>query len=108
RTIDATELRRIDSRIDRVRITWSDGDADASETLFERRQTLRQWMPRVAAVGSFVESTAWTLPRAVLPWSLSSGPQVRVNDFRVLRIESECGGAGVLVFVENFLPRLTA
>ena len=39
RAIDAAELWRIDSRINRVRITRSDCDADASETLFERRQT---------------------------------------------------------------------
>src|SRR6185369_10627561 len=65
-------------------------------------------MPGVAAISSFVKPAAGALPRAVLPWALTRGPQVSVNDFRVLRIESERDRAGVLVFVENFLPRLAA
>src|SRR6185295_1449656 len=65
-------------------------------------------MPGVAAVSGFVKPAAGTLPRAVFPRPLTRRPQVSVNDFRVLRIEGERDRAGVLVFVENFLPRLAA
>ncbi len=99
RTIDAAELRRIDSCVDCVWITRSNCDPDASESLFESWQTVCQLTPGVAAVSCFVETAARALPRAVLPGTLPRRPKIRVDDFRIPRIESERDGAGVLVLI---------
>src|SRR4029079_3436094 len=62
-------------------------------------------MPRVTAVSCLVETAARTLPRAVLPRSLSRRPKICVDDFRIAWIESERDGSGVLVLIKNLLPR---
>src|ERR1043166_5795077 len=83
-------------------------DPNAPRSLFKSGQAVCQWAPGVAAIGGLVESAARSLPRAIFPRSLSRRPKVRVDDFRIAWIESECDGAGVLVLIENLLPVFTA
>src|SRR5260370_40482785 len=45
---------------------------------------------------------------AALPRRNARGPQRGVNRLRIRGIESEVGGAGVFIFVENFLESLAA
>ena len=62
-------------------------------------------MPGFAAVGGFEKAAGVAFERvAGGPWRAARRPQICVDDLRIFGIEGEVGGAGVVIFVENFLP----
>src|SRR6185503_463532 len=81
---------------------------DASETVREGRQTLRERLPRRAAVGRFEQSAAWAGEDTVLPWPLARLPHHRVDVNGVRRIEHDVDAAGVGILIENLLERASA
>ena len=73
------------------------------------RQTFGERMPGFAAVGGFEEAAGVAFERAAGgPGRAARRPHVCVESLRIFGIEGEVGGAGVLIFVENFLPGFAA
>src|SRR5580698_6295087 len=66
-------------------------------------------MPGIAAIGGFEEAAVVAFERAARgPGRAARGPHVRIERLRIFRIESEVGGACVVILVENFLPAIAA
>ncbi len=108
--IDAADLaRRGHPRVDAIRVARGDPDADAAQPLRRRREAARQRLPRRAAVGGLEQAARRPdVGVVVLPRALAGRPERRVHRLRVRRVEREIDRAGVLVFVENLLPGLSA
>src|SRR5262249_41738137 len=70
---------------------------------------LRQLLPRPTAVRGFEQATAATAEEIVVfPWPFSCLPQRGINRVGMRRIKLHVRAARIFVFVENFLPALTA
>src|SRR5580698_1319809 len=66
-------------------------------------------MPGLAAVGGFEKAAVVAFERgAGGPGWAARRPQICVDDLRIFGIEGQVGGAGVVVFVKNFLPGCAA
>ena len=71
-------------------------------------QSLRQLLPRRAAVGGLEDPAVRALPRAVLPRTLPLLPHRRVDDVRVRGIDVDVLAAGVLVLEQHALEGAAA
>ena len=105
-SIDPDAARARDRGVDAIAVARRDRDVRLHDAF--GRQTVRQRLPRAAAVGRLEDAAARTRPRAVLPRALALFPQAGVNDVGVFRIEREIRSAGVLVFREHLLEGAAA
>ena len=109
RSIDAAKIRRIDYSVETCGSARRRPEADAAEPLGDRRQPVRERMPRCPTIGGFVESARGAIEGAAnLPRGLPPGPQHGVHRVRVAGVERNVERAGVLVAVEHFRPRIAA
>src|SRR4029077_5383547 len=101
-----TPLRRLDHRVDALGVRAGNRDMDAPENA--RRQAIAgQLAPAHASVGGTIQPTAWTTT-GELPGLPSCLPQRGIDNFRVVRIEADVDGAGLLVPVKHFRPGFPA
>src|SRR6266702_5995559 len=111
RAIYSRALRGLRRNIDALRIARRNGNADSPEPFACSRQSLGQRLPGITAIRRFIQPAPRDIDgsaAAHLPRRNARGPQRRVNRLRIRGIESEIGGAGVFIFVENFLESLPA
>src|SRR5271170_1226534 len=110
RAIEAADFGRgVNQRVHAIRTTGGNAEADAAEALRVCGETFGERAPGIAAIGGFEKATVVAFERvAGGPGRPAGRPQVGINDLRILGIEGQVGGAGVVIFVENFLPGCTA
>ena len=61
--------------------------------------------PVIAAIGRFVNAAART-EFVDVPWHTMDLPHRRVDDFGIVRIGSQIGRAGLVIYEKNLLPSL--
>src|SRR5579871_1424138 len=107
-TVHAGGFAGIHQGIHAIGIAWGHADSHSAESLRESRQTAGERMPGIAAIGGLVEATVRTAESSVLPGALPRLPENSIDVLRIVRIEGQVDGAGMLVLVEDFLPGLAA
>ena len=97
---------RLDHGVDAVGVGLGDGHVDAAEDPCRQALAL-QFAPGEAAVGR-AEQPAARPAAGEIPGLATHLPQGGVDDLRVVRVEGDVDGAGVLVAVEHLGPGLAA
>src|SRR5207237_5152304 len=72
------------------------------------RESLGELSPGGSAVARFVQPAARSLPGAILPRSLTCGPNDCVHRLRIGGVERQRGGTGIFISVEDLLPCFAA
>src|SRR6185437_4485499 len=93
-----------DGSVEDLGIRGGDGEVG----LEDGRQAASELVPGGAAVGGFEDAAAGAVEAEVFGEALLLLPECGVDDLRILRINGDVVGAGVLVLIEDLLERLAA
>ena len=97
-------LVRLNHRPDALRIGRRDRHADLADEL---RQSVRHFLPRIAAVGRFVDTAALAAAN-YLPRQPLMLPECRVENARVARIHAQIARTAFFIDVQHQFPRRAA
>src|SRR5262245_43838376 len=103
RTIKAAFLC-LDDRINPVRISPRNRDADLSQNSIRKAVALETFPSHAIVLGS-VKPASWTAT-GEKPRLSSSLPERCENNIGVVRIKNDVGSSGIFIFGQNFCPRL--